>query len=630
MSRAVIYTRVSTDKQEANGDSLEAQERDCKADCEQHSAVVVAVESDTFTGHDSLYDRPGLQRAIALIRSGEADLLVVKRISRMVRDQADAQVLLRDVGETGGALRSVVEGMTFKNTADDKLLMGIHAFQAEKDWETIRAQAQQGLHSRVDRGRPLVSVPLFGYVDVDGERGEKYRTKAVRVEDPEAAPTVKEIFAKAVEGWSIRRIAQYLTDQKFTTPSQLMASRGQLGNRTLQTSWTQSMVRNILWNESYTGRHAAYRNKAVRVKKAGAKTEYRMVKRAPEEAISITIPALIDDATFAIVQRNIGQRSILITDEPLLNQGIAICGVCGTKMIAARLKGPQSYRVYRCRRRRGEDKCPGGFFVVRAEEADRGVWEKMKEIIRDETRFQRLVQGKSAKLEQEHQEAARRAENLQAELSEWQANQATVFANMSKETDDTIRGMYKAELLKINETVAGLEKRSKAAQESLHSTQHTKDVHRILLQGIAAMMRRYDTWKSLTERYLIENGGNPDDADTLIAMVREAAKGTSLDTLDRAEKRRIMQAIDVWVKMYPRGYVDADGVAHDRCEISFTNGSTDISSGRYNARTESVPIGMVHRGSPTSLEYIWRYSMGDKSPKNKEKRKPKKAKAVAK
>jgi hypothetical protein len=52
--------------------------------------------------------------------------------------------------------------------------------------------------------------------------------------------------------------------------------------------------------------------------------------------------------------------------------------------------------------------------------------------------------------------------------------------------------------------------------------------------------------------------------------------------------------------------------------------------GRYNARAESVPIGMAHRGSPTSLEYIWRCSMGDKSPKNKEKRKPKKAKAVAK
>jgi Recombinase/Recombinase zinc beta ribbon domain len=423
-------------------------------------------------------------------------------------------------------------------------------------------------------------VPLFGYVDVDGERGEKYRTKAVRVIDPEAAPIVQEIFAKAVDGWSIRRIAQYLTDQGTITPSMLMKSRGQLGNRTLRTIWTPSMVRGILWNESYTGRHAAYRNKAVRVKKDGAKSEYRMVKRAPEEAVSITIPALIDDATFATVPRNIGQRSILITDEPLLNQGLAICGVCGTKMIAARLKGPQSYRVYRCRRRRGESKCPGGFFVVRAEEADRGVWEKMKEILRDEPRFQRLVQGKTAKLEQEQQEAARKAENLQAELAEWQANQATVFGNMSKEPDDTIRAMYRTELQRINETIAGLEKRTKAAQEALHGTQHTQDVIGYSSQGIAAMMRRYDHLKNFAERYLIENGGDPDNADTLIEMVREAAEGTSLDTLDRAEKRRIMQAIDVWVKMYPRGYVDADGIAHDRCELSFTSGSTDISSGQ--------------------------------------------------
>jgi hypothetical protein len=46
--------------------------------------------------------------------------------------------------------------------------------------------------------------------------------------------------------------------------------------------------------------------------------------------------------------------------------------------------------------------------------------------------------------------------------------------------------------------------------------------------------------------------------------------------------------------------------------------------------TESVPVGTVHWSSPTSFDYIWRCTMGDKSPKNKEKRKPKKAKAVAK
>ncbi len=149
---------------------------------------------------------------------------------------------------------------------------------------------------------------------------------------------------------------------------------------------------------------------------------------------------------------------------------------------------------------------------------------------------------------------------------------------MSKEPDGTIRAMFRTELQRINETVTGLEKRAKAAQEALHGAQHTQDVHRILLQGIAAMVHRYDHLKEFAERYLIENGGNPDNADTLIEMVREAAGGTSLDTLDRSEKRRIMQVIDIWVRMYPRGYVDADGVAHDRCEVSFTSGSMDISS----------------------------------------------------
>jgi site-specific DNA recombinase len=501
MSRAVIYTRVSTGKQEVNGDSLEIQEQECRADCEKNGAVVVAVESDTFTGHDSLYDRPGLQRALERIRSGEASLLVVKRVSRVVRDVTDGMVLLRDVVEAGGVLRSVVEGMTFTGKADDKLLLSIHCFQAEKDWETIRAQSQQGLQSRVARGRPLVSIPLFGYRYLDGELGEKYRSKSVVAIDPEAAPIVQDIFTRAATGQSIYSITNYLNEQGTITPSLLMQSRGQLGRRRLSTIWTPEMVHNILEKESYTGRHPVYRTKSVLVKRNDGKPVYKMSRRPPEETVSISIPALIDDVTWQNAKKTISSRHVTISDEPLLNQGIAICGVCGTKMVAARESTPPRYRIYRCRRRdyRLDGVCPGGSFVLKAENVDRDIWEKVKEIIRDEPRFKRLVQSKSAKLEDQQTGALRKAEMVQKELSEWQEKQATVFGNMSKETDDTIRGMYKTELLRINETVAGLEKRAKAAQISINLVQAERDGHAELMEmvnaAIASHKASYTTWQ---------------------------------------------------------------------------------------------------------------------------------------
>ncbi|MGO8951163.1 MAG: recombinase family protein [Ktedonobacterales bacterium] len=516
---------------------------------------------------------PGMQRALAIIRSGEADLLVVKRLTRVARDMVDGQVFLREVTEAGGALRSTVEG-TFTGKLDDMLLMAIHAFQAEKDWSTIREQSRQGLQSRVDRGRPLVSVPLFGYLYLDGERGEKYRTKAVMVTDPESAPIVKDIFAKAVDGWSMYSIANHLNDQGTITPSALAEKRGQRGNRTLREHWTPDMVRNILWNESYTGRHTAYRNKAVLVKKSGAKPVYRMQKRAPEDMVSISIPALIDDATWTVVQKNIHARHVLIADEPLLNQGIAICGVCGSKMIAARQTNPQKYRIYKCRRSVTHE-CPGGHFVIKAETMDQDIWEKVKEIIRDEPRFQRLVQGKSAKLEEQHQDARHRAEMVQKELSDWQEKQATAYALMVDEKDETTRGLHRAELLKINETVAALKKRLEAAQNTLSSAKQERDTHQELLKSVAAITRALESVKAdsvelakyqakYEQKYAGQRFGS-----ALEHVLSVLAEEVDLDGMSREEKRRIMQGIDVQVQMYPRNYVDADGKAHERGELSF-------------------------------------------------------------
>jgi DNA invertase Pin-like site-specific DNA recombinase len=54
MAKAIIYTRVSSDKQERENDSLPAQEKKCRAFCDEQGWEAVAVESDTFTGHDSL------------------------------------------------------------------------------------------------------------------------------------------------------------------------------------------------------------------------------------------------------------------------------------------------------------------------------------------------------------------------------------------------------------------------------------------------------------------------------------------------------------------------------------------------------------------------------------------------
>jgi hypothetical protein len=92
--------------------------------------------------------------------------------------------------------------------------------------------------------------------------------------------------------------------------------------------------------------------------------------------------------------------------------------------------------MYLCSKRAGlaadsSHACSGGAFAVRASEVDQDIWQRVQEIIRDRDKFQRLTQGKTQKLEQDHQEAVRRAETVARELADFREKQAMVCEAMT-------------------------------------------------------------------------------------------------------------------------------------------------------------------------------------------------------
>src|SRR3984957_13579040 len=90
-TRTVAYLRVSTDKQADRGVSLDAQRAKVAAYAELYELDLVEVIVDAGASAKTL-DRPGLTRALAMLRTGKAEaLLVVKldRLTRSVRDLGD-------------------------------------------------------------------------------------------------------------------------------------------------------------------------------------------------------------------------------------------------------------------------------------------------------------------------------------------------------------------------------------------------------------------------------------------------------------------------------------------------------------------------------------------------------------
>ena len=147
--RAAIYCRVSTDKQEQDGTSLDSQESACKAYCDQHGLTVADVYRETFSGYTR--ERPQLRKLREQVRSGAVDTVVVYATDRLARNQSDIGVLVDDIYTHHATLDCVTE--PFENTAVGKFILGARTFAAEVEREKIKERTMRGKRTRVESGK---------------------------------------------------------------------------------------------------------------------------------------------------------------------------------------------------------------------------------------------------------------------------------------------------------------------------------------------------------------------------------------------------------------------------------------------------------------------------------------------
>ncbi len=99
-TRTIIYARVSTEAQADSGLSLEAQRAKAEAYASIYDLTIVDVIVDAGESAKSLV-RPGLQRALAMLRSREATALLVVKLDRLTRSVVDLGCLISEYFSTG-------------------------------------------------------------------------------------------------------------------------------------------------------------------------------------------------------------------------------------------------------------------------------------------------------------------------------------------------------------------------------------------------------------------------------------------------------------------------------------------------------------------------------------------------
>lgn len=164
-TRAVIYTRVSTDEQADSGLGLAAQEEACVMACKLRGWVVVKVLTDAgVSGSLAPANRPAMRSALDLLCAGEADVLVGAKLDRFSRSARD---MLNLIGHADDCkfLVSCADGSVDMSTDTGRLFIGMLASIAEFERRQIGSRTKSALAIRkaegVRLGRPVTTSALI-------------------------------------------------------------------------------------------------------------------------------------------------------------------------------------------------------------------------------------------------------------------------------------------------------------------------------------------------------------------------------------------------------------------------------------------------------------------------------------
>jgi DNA invertase Pin-like site-specific DNA recombinase len=205
-TRTVAYLRVSTDKQADHGVSLEAQRAKVESYAALYDLNLVAIEVDAGESAKSLR-RPALGRALAMLKRGDVDALLVVKLDRLTRSVRDLCDLVDDFFRDGKlALLSVGEQVDTRSAAG-RMVLNMLTVIGQWEREAIGERTSAAMQHKASLGEFIGGAAPYGFAL--GDNG----VTLVPVEAEQA--TIGEARALRAGGLSLRRIAELLDGKGF-------------------------------------------------------------------------------------------------------------------------------------------------------------------------------------------------------------------------------------------------------------------------------------------------------------------------------------------------------------------------------------------------------------------------------
>jgi DNA invertase Pin-like site-specific DNA recombinase len=162
----VGYLRVSTEEQADSGLGLEAQRAVIEAEAARRGWELVTVLVDAGASGKSLSGRPALAQTLAMVRSGDADVLVVSKLDRLSRSLLDFAGLMADAQARGWVLVALDLGIDLSTPAGE-FMASVMASAAQWERRLVGQRTREALAVKRAQGVRLGRPPVLGQQVVD-------------------------------------------------------------------------------------------------------------------------------------------------------------------------------------------------------------------------------------------------------------------------------------------------------------------------------------------------------------------------------------------------------------------------------------------------------------------------------
>ena len=487
-----LYCRLSRDDElQGESNSISNQKRILETYCREHNLLNWQFfVDDGWSGAN--FERPGFQKMLEGVESGEIKTVVTKDLSRLGRNYLQVGLYTEMVFPKKGVRYIAVNDGVDSAQGDSELSALKNLFNEWMVKDTSK-KIKAVFKSKGMSGKPLTSHPPYGYIM--GEDG-------MFAIDEETAPVVKQIYALCLAGNGPGKIARMLTDQNIPTPGTVEYQR--TGNTRryypdYPCRWSTTTVGHILERQEYIGNTVNFKTEQVSYKFKG--TVYTPER---EMVFENTHPAIIDKATWERVQELRKQRKRPNRyGEVGLFSGLVFCADCGSVMYQQRYDKPNRKQdCYICGsyKQRTAD-CTAHF--IRTDLLAEGVTANLKAITGfaavNEERFAKLLQvqtedggkKKAVARKRELEAAEKRMTELKAIFK--RLYEDSVSGRITDERFAELSADYEREQTELKERIAALQAEQDKAQENAANA-----------EKFLSVVRKYTSFEELTPTLLRE------------------------------------------------------------------------------------------------------------------------------